>query len=154
LQLLTHRGDLALFGDELAVGLGTPLAELAHGHVRFGMRAHDKSAPYDWVRFQWMADFVRTQPGPTVFLGVFRGGYAADHSDYVMQTIETIASTNGSTVAWLGPPGQSVLTYGGKLGPHQLFAADDLDIQLGPDESHPTAVGYAGWAGAIWAWLT
>jgi lysophospholipase L1-like esterase len=33
------------------------------------------------------------------------------------------------------------------------FPSDQLAIPRGPDGIHPTARGYAGWAGAIWQWL-
>ena len=34
------------------------------------------------------------------------------------------------------------------------FHSEKLEIPRGPDGIHSTPRGYAGWAGAIWRWLS
>ena len=35
----------------------------------------------------------------------------------------------------------------------ECFPSDELVLPRGQDGVLPTAIGYAGWAGAIWRWL-
>jgi len=69
-------------------------------------------------------------------------------------------------VVWIGPPalpkppnpGISKMIQdaaGGTLSPRFFyFHSEKLNMPRGPDNLHPTARGYAGWAGAIWHWLS
>lgn len=69
-------------------------------------------------------------------------------------------------VVWIGPPtlplpGSKAMTQmiqdsaGSGLSPRfHYFHSERLQIPRGPDGIHPTARGYAGWAGAIWHWLS
>jgi lysophospholipase L1-like esterase len=70
----------------------------------------------------------------------------------------------GAEIVWIGPPALPQ-TYSGKQldesfldaladAPPYYFDSAELSIPRGPDGLHPTAAGYAGWAGAIWSWLT
>ncbi len=44
---------------------------------------------------------------------------------------------------------------GSALSPRYFyFHSEKLEMPRGPDNLHPTARGYAGWAGAIWHWLS
>ncbi len=69
-------------------------------------------------------------------------------------------------VVWIGPPtlpnppspGISKMiqdSAGSALAPRYFyFHSEKLEMPRGPDKLHPTARGYAGWAGAIWHWLS
>lgn len=69
-------------------------------------------------------------------------------------------------IVWIGPPtlpnpptpGMSKMiqeSAGGPLSPsYHYYHSERLDLPRGPDKLHPTARGYAGWAGAIWHWLS
>jgi len=69
-------------------------------------------------------------------------------------------------LVWIGPPtlpkppspGVSKMIQdaaGNALSPRYFyFHSEKLDMPRGPDNLHPTARGYAGWAGAIWHWLS
>lgn len=76
----------------------------------------------------------------------------------------------GADVVWIGPPTlpfesaamtsmirAGVEAYGDSLGGHPrgaYFPSETLEIPRAPDHIHPTATGAAGWAGALWSWLT
>jgi lysophospholipase L1-like esterase len=69
-------------------------------------------------------------------------------------------------LVWIGPPtlpkppspGISKMIQdaaGSALSPRFFyFHSEKLEMPRGPDSLHPTARGYAGWAGAIWHWLS
>lgn len=69
-------------------------------------------------------------------------------------------------VVWIGPPvlpkppspGISKMIQdaaGSALSPrYYYFHSERLDLPRGPDGLHPVPRGYAGWAGAIWHWLS
>ena len=69
-------------------------------------------------------------------------------------------------IAWIGPPtlnnppspGISKMiqdSAGSALAPrYYYFHSERLSLPRGPDGLHPTARGYAGWAGAVWHWLS
>lgn len=70
----------------------------------------------------------------------------------------------GAELVWIGPPSLPVKHLGMTLNvpflealadsaPH-YFDSEDLDIPRGPDGLHPTASGFAGWAGRIWSALS
>lgn len=69
-------------------------------------------------------------------------------------------------VVWIGPPtlpnppspGISQMVQdgaGSALAPrYYYFHSERLQLPRGPDGIHPIVRGYAGWAGAIWHWLS
>ncbi len=69
-------------------------------------------------------------------------------------------------IVWIGPPtlpnppnpGISKMiqdSAGSALAPrYYYFHSERLTLPRGPDNLHPTVRGYAGWAGAIWHWLS
>lgn len=69
-------------------------------------------------------------------------------------------------IVWIGPPtlpnppSPDVAkmiqeSAGSVLSPKfHYFHSEKLTIPRGPDGIHPTVRGYAGWAGAIWHWLS
>lgn len=77
--------------------------------------------------------------------------------------VEKIKSS-GAQVIWIGAPAMPE-TYDGRplheetlqaiksVAPY-YFPSEEYVIPRGPDSLHPSVQGYAGWAGAIWQWLT
>ena len=69
-------------------------------------------------------------------------------------------------IVWIGPPalpsppspGMVAMIQegaGNALTPrYYYFHSERLQLPRGPDQIHPTVRGYAGWAGAIWHWLS
>ena len=74
-----------------------------------------------------------------------------DASGALAQLVKALRATKAETV-WVAP-----LSDGTKKPsrPHRsdVFPSDALTVPRGPDGRSPTAIGYAGWAGAIWRWL-
>jgi hypothetical protein len=75
-----------------------------------------------------------------------------------MRVSQAMADAVSVRVLWIAPPGalpdavrevqQNVVSPR-----HRLLTNDGLRIHLGPDGTRPTALGYAGWAGAVWKQL-
>jgi lysophospholipase L1-like esterase len=68
-------------------------------------------------------------------------------------------------IVWIGPPTLPKPTNGivamiqaaagTPLAPRfYYYHSEQLELPRGPDKLHPTARGYAGWAGAVWHWLS
>lgn len=87
----------------------------------------------------------------------------AEVEDDVRALVEMIQETEAHVI-WIGVPILPPFSAGAPLHEDILDAikdaapnyydSTDLDIPRAPDQIHPTAAGYAGWAGAIWNWLT
>lgn len=70
----------------------------------------------------------------------------------------------GADVVWVGPPKlpprslsgsplqQELLDWLRSAAPN-YFDTATMDVPMGPDGIHPSARGYAGWAGALWSHL-
>jgi lysophospholipase L1-like esterase len=155
-----------LIGDSLAVGLATPMGQLASGA---GV-AFERSGVVGSTIKQWapggayaatvadlLAAFVPTLvlmslgtndmklPDPTVEAGA-------------LAAIVAGVRAAGAAVVWVAPPtmpfddrGVRAMIAGAGV---DVFPSDSLSIPRAPDGIHPNGVGYAGWAGAIWTWLT
>lgn len=99
----------------------------------------------------------------------------APHLQTLLEKLRTFSNANvndaagphyaaGTEIIWIGPPPLPATHLGMSLNtdflealakavPH-YFPSDELDIPRGPDGLHPSAAGFAGWAGRIWASLT
>jgi hypothetical protein len=147
--------DLAVWGDELAQGLAVPLKQLVGGRTTLACHGRPDSRLSDWLRSGWARDLGQTVRRPTLLLAAFQWDDPEDMSR--MSEAETLLGPHGEVV-WLIAPSTTLGTVeviaNGFPNPERLFRSDELDLQLGPDGRHPTAAGYAGWAGAIWAWIT
>lgn len=147
---------LTLFGDAIAEGLLQPLMQLASPAVRFTSYCVERARPEDWLLRRWVDDLVRNAPPRTLFAGAFE--WVNPLPVEALLAIERRVEGAGGIVAWLAPPQAAddavyAIEYAKLFRPHHVFRSDGLEIQLGAD-GVPTAVGYAGWAGSFWAWLT
>lgn len=70
----------------------------------------------------------------------------------------------GSEIVWIGPPSlpsphmgrapnAEFLSALAEHAPH-YFDSAAYEIPRGPDKLHPSASGFAGWAGQIWSYLS
>ena len=153
-----------LFGDSMAVGLDQHMRQLAaeagvpytgKGIVGTRLDQWDDSAWLD----QTLASFQPTLI--LVSLGTNDEATAPGAIDrqapHLAALLEKLDRT-GAAVVWIGPPHlpfprQGVSDMIRENVPF-YFESENLDIPRGPDNLHPNAAGYAGWAGAIWQWLT
>lgn len=128
---------------------------------------------------QYLDDF---QPTMTlVVLGTndaYMGGDVwekqSPHMEALLEKLRTFSNANvndaagphyalGNEIVWIGPPTLPLkhsayhvdplfLEALSETAPH-YFNSAELEIPRGPDNLHPTAAGFAGWAGRIWSSL-
>ena len=61
----------------------------------------------------------------------------------------------GAVAVWIGPPTAPVAARArGEPSGRYFPTATALTLPRGPDGLQPTVAGYAGWAGAVWQWLS
>ena len=160
---------LLLIGDSLSQGM------LPH----FRVFAEEAGVPYigsgipgtridQWAASNWLektlAEFKPTHV--LVSLGT-NDAYSNLSPQSVQQSAKTLIEKiqlAGAHVIWIGAPALPE-TYGKNIlhedtlqvvqgvAPY-YFASQEYSIPRGPDNLHPSVQGYAGWAGAIWNWLT
>jgi lysophospholipase L1-like esterase len=159
---------LLLIGDSMAEGL--------RPHIR--ALATEQGIPYvggsvvgstiaDWLDSFWLESELE-QFAPTLVVIVLGTNDAftsytpeqvAEHARMLLGKIPLDAE-----VVWVSPPalperyaGRSpnpaIVDAIDEQAPH-WFESTDWVIPRGPDALHPTAHGYAGWAGVIWDYLT
>lgn len=157
---------LLLVGDSLAVGLSPYLRAIAADeHVPFESVARVGTTIADWARstpdhaaLQQALDSFR----PTVVLVslgtndeyLSSAALDAEHDDLD----RLVAMLRPYDVGWVGVPS---LPKPGSNGAVDLvrstglpyFASQRLDLERAPDGIHPTAAGYAKWAGLLWSWI-
>ena len=147
--------ELGVLGDELARGLGVPLRQLVGRRTAFGCYGRPDSRLVDWVEKGWALELAKSIKRPTLLLGAFQWDEGVDVR--AMSAMETLLGPDNE-VAWLVPPAVPLAVVASVaelvFDPGRLFRSDELDLPLGPDGRHPTTAGYAGWAGAIWAWIS
>lgn len=149
---LLRPGDrVLLIGDSLAQGLGTPMKQLLGNDFRADGRVGTRIV--DWAPYQVPA------PGPNLVL------ISLGTNDMRMMDPTTeqsalaalLAKFRGTRVAWIAPPtmpfpDRGVRAMLARAGV-PIFPSDSLVIPRGPDQIHPTVIGYAGWAGNLVTWL-
>jgi hypothetical protein len=149
-------GRFALFGDALATGLAVSLMPLTKGaNVRLHADGRGGRTALEWLEADWLLPLLEGPLEP--LLGVFAWGDVVPTR--AMFGLERQATERGRPLIWVAPPAAGigalrVVEHGLEGRPHRLFRSDGLSIPLGPDNIHPTVRGYAGWAGALWDWLT
>jgi lysophospholipase L1-like esterase len=162
---ITERSRVLLFGDSLAVGLNPQLKQLAEeaGVEAYAGKGIVGSRIDQWDDSSWLDETLASfQPNLIlVSLGTndeatFAGAVARQepHLDALLEKLRA----TGADIVWIGPPAlpferQGVSDMIRQKNP-LYFESEQLDIPRSPDHLHPNAAGYAGWAGAIWQWLT
>lgn len=160
-----HDGSrVLLVGDSHAQGLNTPLKGLATERgvpyvslPKVGSRIDywAKSAALDEVLAAFDPTLVLVSLGTN---DAYMGGDVTARQAPAMEAL--LAKLHGRDVVWIGPPSLPEVHSGMRLDlrfleflaantPNFLDTAGLL-ISMGPDGIHPTVLGYAGWAGAIW----
>lgn len=160
---------LLLIGDSLAVGLGPQLQAIAK----------DQKVPFDAVAEvgtridQWAtrADLDQHLAAfkPTLVLvslgtndAYMQGDWVVGRQQAALQALLAKIKASGAEAVWIGPPTLPLKTSNGIVPmlkatiPSSHYFPSDTALQLprGPDGIHPTVAGYAGWAGALWQWLS
>lgn len=159
------RSRLFVVGDSMAVGLTPHLKALSQeSKVAIESLAKQGTRIDQWAHSKVLQDKL-TKFQPTLILVVlgtndeYLGQGAAERqAPYLKDLLKNLERT-GADVVWVGPPALSRSSGIAELVRSQVpdsryFPSETLQIPRGPDQLHPTARGYAGWAGAIWRWLS
>jgi len=72
-----------------------------------------------------------------------------------LKALLTAIQTTGAEVVWIGPPVAPAARAPVREPSSRYFPTGTaLTLPRGPDGVQPTVAGYAGWAGALWQWLS
>jgi lysophospholipase L1-like esterase len=159
---------LLLIGDSLAKGLSPQFKALATEEGIPYLGAGVVGSRVDqWVHSRWLTEDAAAIDPTLVLVSL------GTNDCYSQLTPEAVAASQeelftllppDADVVWIGVPALPS-TYNGHHPNVDILAAleeqakyyfpsHELDIPRGPDGLHPNATGYAGWAGAIWDWLS
>lgn len=162
----TGKSRVLLVGDSLAVGLGPPLRALAKDQrVAFDVLAKEGTRIDQWAGSQKLTERVQVFKPTMILISLGTndeylmgdgGTRQAPYMDELLKKLSTAAP-----VVWIGPPQLPKKASNGVVAAIQqrvptshYFPSQLLAIPRGPDALHPTARGYAGWAGSLWQWLS
>jgi lysophospholipase L1-like esterase len=149
-----------VIGDSLAQGLAMPFSQLAQdASVQFAEAGHQGSTILDWAHEPWLDEVLSARPRLLVVsLGtndMLLGAPLAEEP--ALRALVGRIQASGARQLWLMPPSMPFPDAGVRdmleRAGMDLFPSDALDIPRGPDQIHPTAMGYAGWAGAVWHYV-
>lgn len=147
-----------LVGDETAAGLYLPLRQMAQDHdaVLRG-RAEPGTSIEDWASQALLASELRVF-SPTVVLvclGLHRGRPAARNGATASAPATPVPLSCHVPLVWVAPPVEDAeLRAVLSELPIEVFPSYELVLPRGAAGIYPTAIGYAGWAGALWRWLS
>lgn len=165
-----------LIGDSLAVGLNRYFSELSEeAELPYLSGAIGGTRTDQWVESNWLerklSEFEPTHVLISLGTNDAYTPKSAEATQEDAEELNRIIEESGSFPIWIGAPTLprivpcSVCPDGDfeiRLENLQAIAdaapyfydSTDIEIPRNPDKIHPTAAGYAGWAGDIWNWLT
>lgn len=173
-RLITHgpkieggKTRLLVIGDSLAVGTSPHFAMLAkEQEVPFDKQAVSGSRIDQWASSKKLGEKLGTFKPSLVIVSLgtndeyLKGDAVARQRPHLDQLLGRLQAS-GAEVAWMGPPTLPKASSNGiaallqqTVPSSHYFHSETLNIPRGPDKLHPTAKGYAGWAGAVWQWLS
>lgn len=178
-----RRGErVLLIGDSLAVGMAPHFAALAkEAGIELKSLAISGTRIDQWASSAELAKALEGFQPDLVLVSLGTNDSFMQGADVVakqqvqLEKLLNVLSTwprkkdyglGADNVVWIGPPtlpnppspGMAKMiqdSAGNALSPRlHYFHSEKLEIPRGPDKLHPTVRGYAGWAGAIWHWLS
>jgi len=161
-----------LVGDSLSVGLKSCLKSLAgEDGVAFSHVGKEGTTICQWASESGYGAQLRSAVAsfkPTlvlVSLGTNDEHIPVYNASYDMRTSIDCAAKlitqlvgSGIKVGWIGPPTNAHVSstlrksIASIVGEDYYHHSELLTIPRGPDQLHPTAKGYCGWASSIWRW--
>ena len=160
------RSRVFLVGDSLAVGIAPHLKALsAESRIAFDYVAKEGTRIDQWANSQVLQEKLKLFQPTLVLVSLgtndeyLSEGAPARQAPY-LQTLLANLGAAAPEIAWIGPPTLPKRTNGmvalirSRVPDSHYFASENLEIVRGPDALHPTARGYATWAGSIWRWLS
>ncbi len=174
---LQKGAKLLLLGDSMAEGIGPHLQPLAlEEGVKLKVLAKSGTRISQWAESKVLDDILRTYEPDLVLVALGTNDEYLDAAAVpavreaallLLEKFQRCCAAPGpyrgdyglgAEVVWIGPPAlpkdsNGVTAVLREVSP-QYFASDELELPRAPDRLHPTASGYAAWAGAIWQWLS
>lgn len=150
-----------LIGDSLAVGLNVPLQRLAtDAGTSLRGRGKQSTTITDWDHGTVLSEELAAFRPSVVLFSIGTNDMKMFHPEGEAPALARILKTvrdAGAELVLILPPTmpfpdagvRGMLAASGARG----YPSTALTIQRGPDHIHPTALGYAGWSGALWTWL-
>jgi lysophospholipase L1-like esterase len=163
---------LFLLGDSLAVGLTTPLSQIAKDHkVGFKNMAVSGTRIDQWASNAALYQAIRDFKPDLILvsLGTNDEYMKLDAHKQQAAPLRKLLTTlrESAPVVWIGPPRlPSSGAYAWKTSNGAIplirenvpsshyFPSHTLEIPRAPDQLHPSVRGAAGWAGKIWEFIT
>lgn len=159
-----------LIGDSLAVGTAPHYSALAkEAGVEFKGLGVTGTRIDQWASSQELPKVLASFRPDLVLVSLGTNDAFMKGADVVVKQRagleKLLQQLQGRDVVWIGPPAlpgapsPGIITMiqdaAGALTPRfHYFHSERLQIPRGPDGIHPTVRGYAGWAGAVWHWLS
>lgn len=174
IKLLNYRptvgpgSRLMLIGDSMAQGLAPQIKALATDErVPWIGRGVPGSRTDQWAGSPWLDRYLVEFRPTLVLVALGTNDAYSNQGDRELAAMRQVAAairSAGADLIRIGPPALPAKQLGAALDRHYLdalaveaphyFASDELELPRGPDGLHPTTLGFAGWAGRIWAWIT
>jgi lysophospholipase L1-like esterase len=173
---LGDQSRILLIGDSIAQGLTPHFDSLAKdAKLPFGASFEKGTRITQWTGERLLGALGASNPTLVIIaLGTNDIYGKADPAKLFAATAELLAVLEqqtrpdcyglGPDVLWIGPHlpafpdpqlGAAIRDavsgyHAGCDGAAEYFDSSGLDVRLGPDGVHPTAAGYAAWAGSVW----
>ncbi len=160
-RIVPGHSRVLLIGDSLAVGLTAPMKALASDDgVAFSAHGIVGSRIADWSSLLVVGQKDLAVKPTIVLVSLGTNDekmlVPTQEKSALAKLIATLRAT-GADIVWIAPPS---MPFPDRGVPQMISATGvsvypsaTLSIPRGPDQIHPTAKGYAGWAGAIWKWI-
>lgn len=157
---------LLLIGDSFAAGLGPHIKSLAREEgIDYLGKGIVGSRIDQWAtgtHQAWLTQTLRSYSPTLVLVSLGTNdeyGGCTDGRERWIRALVGELEESGAQVAWIGMPTlpreeTCHIRQSAASAAEHYFQSDHLKIPRGPDQLHPTAAGYAGWAGSIWRWLS
>ncbi len=156
---------LLVIGDSMAVGLDPHLRQLAEeaGIAGYASRGIVGTTIGGWADSAWLETTLPAFQPTLILISLGTNDEAsapgaADRERPALEQLVHRLESSGAALVWIGPPSLPLPRQGVsdmiRAALPYYYPSEQLDIPRGPDGLHPTAAGYAGWAGALWSWLS
>lgn len=165
---LDENSRILVIGDSFARGLAPHLDALAEDEdLPLHAMGISGTVTVQWVNSTDLSSQLASFKPTHVFVSLggndsYTNFSPEDVAEDSLELVEKI-QTAGAHPIWIGVPPMPRFHGGNEINPDTLMAvkdavpfyfdSSDLVIPREPDGLHPTAAGYAGWAGAFWNWI-
>ena len=167
-RLRPGESRLLLVGDSLAVGMAPYFRELASAsRISFTSLAVVGTRIDQWSDNPTLRDTLASFRPTIVLVSLGTNDEYLTGADAVTRQraaldrlLKLVGTAAPKDIIWIGPPTLPKRSNGivamlqDAIPSSDYFPSQALTLPRGPDGIHPTARGYAGWAGTIWQWLS